>query len=121
MPKLPRNLVRRKDRPGYYFRQMHGGMVTLLSLGNDYEAACSKLRSLKTEGLPRNRPTVAEAAEGWLECYFATARSGKSVPLARRRVGMYLVPFMGHMLLHRVQRDDLRAYRLHLGTAHMSL
>jgi integrase len=100
---------------------MQRGRVKLLSLGNDYEAACSKLRSLKSEGLPRTRLTVAEAGERWLESYVPTARSGKSVALARRRVEMYLVPFMGHMLLDRVQRDDLRAYRLHLEATHLSV
>ena len=120
MPKLPRNMVRRRGRPGFYFRQMMRGRVTLQSLGNEYEAACRKLRSLKTEGMPRSPLTVRDAADRWLESYIATARSGKGPMLARQRVATYLVPFMGRLLLHKLTKEDLRAYRLHLERTHLS-
>jgi len=33
---------------------------------------------------------------------------------------MYLVPFLGHVLLHKLAKDDLRAYRIHLERTHLS-
>ena len=44
MPKLPKNLVRRTGRPGYYFRRKHQGKVTWIALGNDYAEACRRRR-----------------------------------------------------------------------------
>lgn len=115
MPKLPRNMVRRKDRPGFYFRRKSRGKVTWVALGKDYEDARRKLRSLKNdEKRPTHRLTVEKTAEQWLNSYIATMRTPKDQKLAKRRVEMYLVPFLGHVLLHRLKAEDLRAYRLHL-------
>ncbi len=115
MPKLPPNMIRRKGRPGYYFRKMYAGRVRLIALGTDREAACRKLRSLKSDGPPRAEMTVREAARRWLESHVAIQRSlPRDQKLARRRVEMYLDPCLGDHLLHRLTRDDLRAYRLHL-------
>ena len=115
MPKLPRNMVRRKGRPGFHFRRKHHGRVTWIALGMDYQEACRKLRSLKSEEeKPRVELTVRDAAKRWLESYVATTRGARDQKLARRRVEMYLEPFLGHLLLHRLTKENLRAYRLHL-------
>ncbi len=114
MPKPLKNLVRRAGRPGWYFRKMYAGRVTWIALGTDHEDACRKLRSLKTEGPPRPKLTLREAGLRWLECYIAVHRELKSQRLARRRFELYLDPFLGHLPLAKLTRDDLRAYRLHL-------
>ena len=118
MPKLPKNMVRRQGRPGYYFRRKSRGRSKWLALGTDYTEALRKLRSLKADAGATNKPpadlTVGEAAERWLKSYVATARAGKSQQLALRRVEMYLVPHLGHLLLGRVTRETLRDYRLAL-------
>ena len=115
MPNLPRNMVRRKGRPGYYFRKMYAGRVKLIALGTDREAACRKLRSLKSDGPPRAEMLVREAARRWLESHVAIQRTlPRDQKLARRRVEMYLDPCLGDRLLQRLTRDDLRGYRLYL-------
>jgi integrase len=115
MPKLPRNMVRRKGRPGYYFRKMYAGRVKLIALGTDREAACRKLRSLKSDGPPRAEMLVREAARRWLDSHVEIQRSLlRDRKLARRRVEMYLDPSLGDHLLSRLTRDDLRGYRLYL-------
>lgn len=121
MPKLPRNMVRRKGRPGFYFRKMISGRVTWIALGADYVEACRKLRSLKIEGPPKAQITLRDAAVRWLDSYVPTARIPRDQKLARRRFEMYLEPFLGHCLLHRLTREDLRAYRLHLERTHLSV
>ena len=52
MPKLPTNMIRRKDRPGFWFRSKAGGKTRQISLGTDYQDAKRRLSSLKTEGCP---------------------------------------------------------------------
>lgn len=87
MPKLPRNLVRRPDRPGYHFRRKSHGKITWLALGTDYEEACRQLRSLKSLEQPSaGGITVLELAERWLATYVPAARNPKGVLLATRRV-----------------------------------
>jgi len=108
-------MVRRKGRSGYYFRKVYAGKVKLIALGTDREAACRKLRSLKSDGPPRVEILVREAARQWLESYVAVHRTlPRDQQLARRRVEMYLDPFLGDHLLQRVTRDHLRGYRLYL-------
>src|SRR5262245_471318 len=116
MPKLPRNMVKRKGRPGFYFRRKRYGHTTWVALGTDYQDACRRLRSLKTGELktPRVDLTVGEAAKKWLASYIATTRNEKGRELARRRVELHLEPYLGHFLLDRLTKEDLRAYRLHL-------
>ena len=115
MPKLPRNMVRRKDRPGFYFRRKTRGRVTWIALGTDYDDACRRLRSLKREeSTPAHGITVAEAANRWLVTYVPAARNEKGQVLASRRVALYLVPLLGHLLLSRLGKDDIRRYRLQL-------
>ena len=114
MPKPLKNLVRRAGRPGWYFRKMYAGRVTWIALGRDHAEACRKVRSLKSDGPPRPKVTLREAALRWLERYIAVHRGVRSQKLARRRFEVYLDPVLGHLLLHKVTRDDLRTYRLHL-------
>ena len=40
---------------------------------------------------------------------------------AEQRVRDYLVPFLGHFLLSKLSRENLRAYRLHLQKTHLSV
>ena len=115
MPKLPKNMVRRKGRSGYYFREKRRGKVTWIALGNDYQEARRLLRSLKSEERrPSRQFTVEQAATQWLDSYIATSREPRSQGIARRRVETYLVPYLGHRLLFRLTGDDLRGYRLYL-------
>src|SRR6266487_3330760 len=109
MPKPLKNLVRRAGRPGWYFRKMFAGRVTWIALGKDHEDACRKVRSLKTDGPPKPKVTVRGAALRWLECYIAVHRGLRSQKLARRRFEIYLDPFLGPLLLHKLTRDDMRA------------
>lgn len=121
MPKLPRNMVRRKGKKGYYFRQVIAGRVVVRSLGSDYEEACRRLRSLKREDIPLPSATIAEAARRWLSVYVPTARSERDQRLAAQRVRDYLQPHLGHFLLHRLKADHLRSYRLQLERSHLSV
>jgi|SRR5438067_4209288 len=113
MPKLPRNMVRRSGRPGYYFRRKSHGRVTWIALGSDYEDACRRLRSLKSQQQPSARSqTVRDIAREWLTTYVPAARNAKGAALAGRRVALHLEPHLGHLLANRVRPDDLRRYRL---------
>jgi hypothetical protein len=107
-------MVKRKGRPGFYFRKKRHGRTTWVALGSDYQDACGRLRSLKTaeRKAPRVELTVGEAAKQWLASYIATTRNEVCQELARRRIEMYLEPFLGHTLLDRLTKEDMRAYRL---------
>src|SRR5216117_4086338 len=111
MPKLPRNMV--KIGRSFYFRRMVNGRVVKRSLGTDYQEALHRLRSLKSD-VPAARISVEEAATQWLAGYISTVRAVKDQKLATQRVGTYLIPFMGHLLLFRMSGEDVRAYRLWL-------
>jgi len=115
VPKLPRNMVRRHDRPGYWFRGMIDGRIRQVSLGTDYQQACRRLRSLKTAGLPKDEMTVSEAAQRWLVNYVPMARPGdRDQRLAKQRVRDYMEPALGHLMLHKVTGEHLQAYRVRL-------
>ena len=120
MPKLPKHMVRRAGKPGYWFRQTVSGVERTQYLGGDYQAALRKLRSLKTEELPVSSITVEDAARRWLSSHVATARTVRDQRLAAQRVRDYLTPFLGAFQLHRVNGEHLRAYRLHLEDTHLS-
>ena len=69
MPKLPTNMVRRKGRPGYYFRKKSAGKTKWTALGVNYEEACTKLRKMKREEirfLPELK--VKDAAQQCQQC-----------------------------------------------------
>lgn len=114
MPKPIRNLVRRKGRPGWYYRKMVAGRRVTVKAGASYEQASRRLRSLKTESPPRPKLTVKDAVLRWLESYVPVHRGERDRKLARRRAEMYLLPPLGHLLVHKLTKDDLRAYRLEL-------
>src|SRR5262249_7297970 len=88
------------------------------SLGTDRDLAIAELArrcSLKTGVTvePVEKLSVEEAARRWLSTYVATNRSGASLQkLAAQRVRDYLNPLLGHLLLGRVTRNDVRKYRL---------
>jgi len=121
VPKLPKNMIRRKDRPGYWFRGAVDGVVRQMSLGTNYNAALRRLRSLKSDGPPRNGVTLAEAAKRWLEVYVPTARGEKSAKLAAQRVRDYISPLLGDFLVQRLTGDQIRTFRLRLGSGHLSI
>jgi integrase len=118
MPKLPKNMVRRGKV--FYLRQVINGRLMRVSLGMDYEVARQRLRSLKTSGVPETTLTVARAAERWLESHVATSRREEDRPLAAQRVRDYLVPHLGHQLLHRLTGEQIRSYRLWLDETGLS-
>lgn len=115
MPKLPRNMIKRKGRGGYYFRKRFAGRDVWIALGTDFSEAKEKLKKLRNDDhVPRSDVTVADAAKRWLQQYIATARNEKQQETAAARVRLYLVPFFRASLLHKVSREHLRSYRLWL-------
>jgi integrase len=116
MPKLPAGMFKRKGRPGYYLRLYRGGRERYLALGTEYEKAVEKAEAARKGEMPTKgeRVTVGQAAERWLATYVCTQRTEKGQGISEQRVRDYLVPFMGHMLLERLNGEDVRAYRLWL-------
>jgi len=114
MPKLPKNMIHRADRPGYWFARKTGGKRVMRFLGTDYQAACTKLKQMNGREVPLHRLTVGGAAEQWLSSYVATARNTRFQKLTRRRVELYLAPHLGHLLLERLSSEHVRGYRLWL-------
>jgi integrase len=115
MPKLPRNMVRRPNRSGFYFRQKRLGRTVWIALGDDYTEACRQLRQLKDQGAqPVANWTVKDAAGEWFRTYVPNARSSYGVKQTAARIRLFLEPFLGHLLLHLLRRQDLRAYRIWL-------
>ena len=112
MPKRLKGMFKRGK--SYYLRIREHYGDRWISLGPDYDEACSNYRELKTGKPSVSRLTVGQAAERWLETYIATKRSGKGPELARRRVAMYLVPHFKYQPLASVTADELRRYRLEL-------
>ncbi len=69
MPKLPRGMVRKKGRRGYYFRAATGGKETWIPLGSDYTQGRKRMRDLRERperptpearlfGTPQPQPVV---------------------------------------------------------------
>lgn len=115
MPKLPKNMVRRPNRSGFYFRQKRGGKTTWIALGEDYTEACRRLRQVKSQGaLPVGHWTVKDAAAEWFRTYVPNARNAYGVKQTRDRIRLFLEPCLGHLLLHKVGAQDLRGFRLWL-------
>jgi integrase len=117
-PKVPAGIKKRGKN--YYTRRRMGGRITWINLGADLEEAKRRQIEMNAERA-RGRPvlkvrsvTVAEAAKNWLETYVSTTRTEKNQKMAEVRVGTYLSPFMGHIVLGRMTPDDVRRYRAHL-------
>jgi integrase len=116
MPKVPKGMFRRNEGGSWYVRLFRGGRERWVSLGVDFAAAKEKLREIRSGAVAvfGARVTVRQAGERWLASYVETRRSDKGQKLTAARFGQYLEPFMGHMLLERVNGEDVRAYRLWL-------
>ena len=112
MPRSPKGVFRRGR--SWYVRLHKGGKDRWISLGTDYQEACRKLRRIKTDESDAAPITVLEAARMWLETYVQTTRNPKNQVITRRRVELYLKPFLGTFLLSKVRADDLRRYRMWL-------
>lgn len=112
MPKLPKGMFRRGQA---FCARLHvDGRERWRSLGQDYRAACRRLRELRACDVLRPRMTVPQAAKRWLESYIRTARNERGYVLAAARVEQFMVPFFGPRLLEKVSGDHCRAYRLWL-------
>jgi len=114
VPRLPKGLFSRGR--AYYVRLYSNRKERWIRLGSDLEEAKKELRRIRQGGMPtvESKLTVAEAADRWIESYVATARNEKCRKLAKTRVKDWLKPFMGYLLLCKVTREDLRAYRIWL-------
>lgn len=121
MPNLPKNMIRRKGRKGYWFKQVVAGRGVMRYLGADYSEALHRLRSLRKEDVTVTTITVEEAATRWLEVYIPSARRQEDWGLARQRVNDYLVPHLGQYLLGKLTQDHLRSYRISLSKGHLSV
>ena len=116
MPKLPKGMFRRKGRPGWSIRIFRGGRERWVALGDDYAEACHKARMLSAglTATPSMAGTVGDACERWLSSYVRTQRSEKGQGITAQRIRDYIEPFFGSMLLEKVEREDVRSFRLHL-------
>lgn len=119
MPRLPKGIFTRKGkgRSGtcYYTRRREGAKRVWVALGDDLEVAKERLGELVAEGSnPRPKATVRELALRWLKVYIAARRIPRNVISTTNRTKLYMLPFLGDMLAHKVTKDDLRTYRLHL-------
>jgi len=122
MPKLRENMCRRPGRKAYYFRGRIDGKDRWISLGQNFEEACRRLRQLQAgDGVPRSELTVKLAAERWLKQYIATQRQPKGQVQTKSRVRKYLEPGLGHLLLHRLTKEHVRSYRLWLEAKPISI
>jgi integrase len=116
MPRLPKGIFLRENRPGYWFRDRRGGRDRWFKA--DTAEAAKKLRERvqgSTAGV--GRLTVAKAAERWLEVQVATRRTETGIALATARVNGELNPRLGMRPLSMLTADDCRAYRLALEAA----
>jgi integrase len=114
MPKLPKGMFRRGG--AFYVRRREGGRDKWRSLGCDLDVAKAKLRKIRLGEEPavESRLTVVQAAKQWLETYVKTARCEKGQREAEARLENYLEPFFGSKLLSRVNKEELRSYRIWL-------
>src|SRR5262245_3395904 len=113
-------MIRRKGRPGFWFRGVLHGNLCVRSLGLDFETAKQRLRSLKNEG-PRTDATVAEMVEHWLKIDVPTRRNEHGQRDTKARAKNYLVPFLGYMRLRGLAPDRVQQYRLELETQHLAV
>jgi len=113
VPKLPTNMIRRPDRPGFWFRGMLHGKLCVRALGANFEGAKERLRSLKTEG-PRVGATVADVIAPWLATDVAVRRCASGQRDTKARTKRYLTPFLGYCRLGGLKGDRIQGYRLEL-------
>lgn len=78
------------------------------------------MRRLRSHGRPlppepgRERLSVRDAAQRWIDTYVATARNRKGQRLALVRANRYLLPALARWQLHELSGDHVREYRLWL-------
>jgi len=121
MPHLPKNMIRRKGRSGYWFQKWVGGRRICRFLGNDYEQAKTEFRKIGNSDVPLVSATVGEAVKRWLSSYIGTTRNPKGQTDAAARAKKYLVPAMGPYVVSRLTAEHLRSYRLRLERTGMAL
>jgi integrase len=121
MPHLPKNMIRRKGRPGYWFQKWVGGRRVCRFLAKDYEQAKAELRKIRDSDLPLVSATVGEAVKRWLASYIETTRNPKGRADAAARAKLHLLPALGHYSVSRLTAEHLRTYRLHLERKGMAL
>ncbi|HET9327996.1 MAG TPA: site-specific integrase [Candidatus Eisenbacteria bacterium] len=119
MPKLPTNVIRRKGRPGFWFRGVLGGKLRQISLGKDFQEAKRRLRSLKSEG-PRISSSVAEILESWLKIDVPTRRNELGQRDTRSRMHRYVLSSLGHCKLTAITPGRLQELRLELDASGLS-
>ena len=118
MRKLP-NMVKRGKT--YTYRRKVNGRSCRVALGTDYEEACRRLRSLKTDVTPLgSHVSVEEVSRRWLSSYIPTARREADHGLAAQRVRDYLVRHLGHRMLRKLSREHIREYATWLGRQGLS-
>ncbi|MFC1572432.1 tyrosine-type recombinase/integrase [Candidatus Eisenbacteria bacterium] len=119
MPSRPKGLFRQKGRQSWAWRRKKNGVEFFRGLGCDIREARKQAKELNRNfdygALLPTSVTVHDAADEWIKLYVNVHRKNlKDRRLVTRRVEMYLNPFMGHMLLERVGKNDLRKYRMWL-------
>jgi len=118
MPKLPKGLLRRGRH--YYARLHQDGRDRWRSLHTtEFVDACRQLRRLRNGELGPSRAeerklTVSELGRTWVDTRIATARSPKGARMAATRLAKYINPFLGHVLIGRIEPNDIRRFRLWL-------
>ena len=114
MSRLPRGIIRKKGRPGYYVRDQRGGKDRLVRAGTTVEEAKKVLAGVRGETVPVERLTVGEAGARWLKRVVPLTRNAKGVKIATARVGLYLSEHLGLRPLRLLTADDCRGYRFAL-------
>lgn len=112
MPRLPRGVFVRPDRPGYYIRDRRGGKDRWRKAGETTEQA-RRFRDRVTPGGDW-KLTVGKAAGVWLDRSVRLSRNEAGLRLAEQRVRAHLVPALGHRPVSRLTADDCRGYRIAL-------
>jgi integrase len=111
---LPKNMMRRKGRPGYWYQKRRGKKKTAKFLGTNYDDAVRRLKQLQGSKFPLIEVTVSVAVKRWLESYIRTSRNEKGRVLAKVRAEKHLVPALGHFRLSKLTTERVRAYRVQL-------
>ena len=110
MARLPKNMMRRSGRPGYWYRRVEDGHDRITYLGADYDAAVTKLQQYRQHETPMTEIRVSAAAERWLKEYVDDRRSEKFRADTRVRTERYFLPHLGAMLVSRVKPEHVRSY-----------
>src|SRR5437773_3926631 len=102
VPQLPKNMMRRKGRPGYWYQKRIGTKKVCRFLGTEYNEALTRLKQLQGSKVSLIELTVSAAVKRWLASYIETSRNEKGRVLAKVRAEAHLVPGLGHYRLSRL-------------------